>query len=112
MIWYLNINSIRHKIVLLTDICKTSPIVILCIDETKLDLSFSNAQVHLPDYQFPTFQRDRNSSRGRKIVYIRNEIIAERLTVSETQNTESICVEITINDTHKENLIQYQDLLK
>ena len=40
MIGYLNTNSIRNKIVQLTDICKTSPIEILCtdeIDETKLD---------------------------------------------------------------------------
>ena len=53
MIGYLNINSIRNEIVQLTDICKTSPIEILCIDETKLDSSFPNAQVHLPDYHFP-----------------------------------------------------------
>ena len=33
MIGYLNINSIRNKIVYLTAICKTSPLQILCIDE-------------------------------------------------------------------------------
>ena len=32
---YLNISSIRNKIVPLTDICKTSPIEIIRIDETK-----------------------------------------------------------------------------
>ena len=53
-------------------------------------------QVHLPDYQFPPFWRDRNSSGGGKIIYIRNGIIAKRLTAFETQNIESICVEITI----------------
>ena len=36
MIGYLNINSTRNKIVQLSDICKASPIEILCIDETKL----------------------------------------------------------------------------
>ena len=51
MTGYLNINSIRNKIVQLTDICKTTPIEILCIDETKLESSFPNAQVHLHDYQ-------------------------------------------------------------
>ena len=96
MIGYSNINSIRKKIEQLTDICKTSPIEILCIDETKLDSSFPNAQVHLPDYQFPPFWRNRNSSGGRKVVYIRDGIITKRLTVYETQNTESICIEITI----------------
>ena len=35
-----------------------------------------------------------NSSGAGKVVYIRIEIIAKRLTVYETQNTKSICVEI------------------
>ena len=58
--------------------------------------NFPNAQVHLPDYQFPPFRRDRNSSGGGKIVYICNGILAIRLTIYETQNKESICVGITI----------------
>ena len=35
MLECLNINSIKNKIVLLTDICQTSPIEILRRDETK-----------------------------------------------------------------------------
>ena len=92
----LNINSIKNKIVQLTNICKTSLIEILCIDKTKLESSFPNAQVHLPDYQFPAFRKDWTSSGGGKIDYIRNGIIAKRWTVYETQNTESIFVDITI----------------
>ena len=37
IIGYFNINSIRNKIVQLTDTCKTTLIEILCIDETNLD---------------------------------------------------------------------------
>ena len=48
------------------------------IDETTLDSSFPNEQVHLPDYQFLLFRRDRNSSGGGKRVSIRNGIIAKR----------------------------------
>ena len=66
MIGYLNVNIIRNKIVQLTGICKTFPTEILYIDETKFDSSFPNAQVHFPDYQFPPFQRDRNSSEEEK----------------------------------------------
>ena len=40
---------------------------------------------------------DQNSSGGGKIVCIYNGIIVKGLTVYETQNMESICVEITIN---------------
>ena len=79
----------------LTDICKTSPKEILCIDKTKLDSSFPNAQVHLPDHQFPPFWRDRNLSGGGKLVYIRSGITTKSLTVYETKNWESICAEIT-----------------
>ena len=55
-----------------------------------------NAQVHLPDIRFLPLWRDRNLLGGGKIVYMRDEIIAKRLAVYETQNIESICVEITI----------------
>ena len=68
---------------------------ILCIDKTKLDSSFPNAQAHLSDYQFPPFWRDQNLSGG-EIVYIRSGVTAKSLTIYETKNTESICVEITI----------------
>ena len=73
MIGYSNINSIGNKIVKLTAICKISLIEILCIDEK-------------PNHLFG----------GGKLVSIRNGIIANRLTVYETQNTESIFVEITV----------------
>ena len=75
MIGYLNINSIKNNIEQLTDICKISLVEILCIDGTKLDSILPKAQAHLPHYQFPLSRRDRNSSGGRKIHYIRNGIV-------------------------------------
>ena len=36
---YLNINSLSNKIDALRQICKISPLEILCVDETKLDSS-------------------------------------------------------------------------
>ena len=96
MIGYQNINYIRNKIVQLTYIGKASPKEILCIDETKLISSFPNVKVHLLDYQFHPFRRNRNFSGGGNIVNIRNGITAKRLTVYKTHNTESICVEISI----------------
>ena len=41
---YLNINSLRNKIISLREILLKAPIDILCIDETKLDDSFPDAQ--------------------------------------------------------------------
>ena len=84
-----NGKVIRNEIAQLADIRKTSPVEILCVDGTKLDSSFLNAQVDLADYRFPHFWRDQNPSGG-KIVYIRNGIIAKMITLYETQNMESI----------------------
>ena len=72
------------------------PLEILCIDKTKLHSISPNAQAHPPDYQFPPCQRDWISSGGEKIVCICNKIIGKSLTFYETQNTEIICVKITI----------------
>ena len=45
LIGYININSLREKIVSLREVLSKASIDILCIDETKLDASF-------PDHQF------------------------------------------------------------
>ena len=74
---YLNINSLGEKINHLPEICKESPIDILCVDETKLDSSSPDAQFQINDYQFPPFKRNRNKYRGGKIVYIRQGLIRQ-----------------------------------
>ena len=50
LIGYLNINSIRNKIVYLKVLLEKAPFDNLCIDETKLDSSFQNHLFHLADY--------------------------------------------------------------
>ena len=40
---YLDTNSLGEKISQLREICKESPIQILCLDETKIDSSYPNA---------------------------------------------------------------------
>ena len=68
---YLNINSIRNKILYLKELVSKAPIDIFCIDETKIDESFPNSQLFTENYQFPPYRRDRNSKGGSKIVYLR-----------------------------------------
>ena len=46
------------------EICKESPIDILCVNETKIDSSYPNAQFQINYYQFPPFRRDRNKYGG------------------------------------------------
>ena len=78
------------------------PVKNLCLDV------LYDAQVHLNDYQFPPFRRDRSSSGGEKKVYICKGIIAKKLTFYETQNTESICVEIFIKKRKWKTLFAYR----
>ena len=57
---YLNINSLRTKILNLKEILHKAAIGILCIDETKLDETFPDAQFMTENYQFSPFSGDRN----------------------------------------------------
>ena len=44
---YLNINSVREKIISLQEICLESSIDIFCVDETKLNASYPNSQFYI-----------------------------------------------------------------
>ena len=46
---YLNINSLGEKINHLLEICKDSPIDILCVDDIKLDSSYHDVQFQIND---------------------------------------------------------------
>ena len=94
---HLNINCLREKIISLPEICLKSFIDILCVDETKLDNSYPNAQFHIEGYQFPPFRRDRNKHGGGKMVFTRNGIIAKKLKSLEGKESETICIEVTIS---------------
>ena len=78
IIGYLNINRLRNKINGLRTICRKTQIQVLCIDETKLDESFPDAQFHIDGYQYPAFRKDRNKNGGGKIVYVKEGLIAKK----------------------------------
>ena len=94
---YLNINSLKNKIINLREVVDKVLIDILCIDETKLDDTFPDAQFKINNYQYPPFRRDRNSKGGGKIVYIRQGLISKRLSKFESKGIETICIELTIS---------------
>ena len=54
-IGYLNINSIRNKMISLKLLTEKILLDILCIDETKIDESFPDFQFEMENYQFPPF---------------------------------------------------------
>lgn len=103
-IGYLNINSLRgNKFSQLQEMCKMGAIDILCIDETKLTSEMPTSRFYIEGYQYPPIRRDRicssqNSYGGGKLVYIRNGFICKRLPDLETQNSETICIELSLRN--------------
>ena len=59
---------------------------VLCIDETKLDKSFPDAQFHIEGYQYLAFRKDRNKNGGGKILYVKEELICKRILEHENIN--------------------------
>ena len=96
IIVYLNINSLRNKIIDLREKMSKAFLVIVCIGKTKLDESFPVSQFLMESYhQFPPFRRDRNSKGGGKLGFVKNGLTAKR--VKETNLSGTICIEFTIS---------------
>ena len=102
---YLNINSLRgDKFTQLKEMLSYVKPEILCIDETKLTSDFPTAQFHIDGYHYPPFRRDRPQQisstyyGGGKIVYVKEDLISDRLEKYETLNAETICLNLTIQE--------------
>ena len=87
-----------NKIDALRQICKISPLEILCADETELGSSFPNSQFRIDGYIFPPYRRDRDNHGGGGIVFIREGLITKRLENLETKIFETICLELTVSN--------------
>ena len=70
IIGHININSLRNKFELLTEMVRDK-VDLLMIFETKLDSSFPNAQFYMKSY---SYRLDRNSKKGGIILYVREDI--------------------------------------
>ena len=97
IIGYLNINHLSSKIDYLREICSKSPIDVLCIVETKLDSSYTDAQFEIPGYQYPPYCKNLNKNVGGKIVFIREGLITKSLKAFEGDISEMICLEVMIS---------------
>ena len=89
---YLNINSLSNKIDALRQICKISPLEILCVDETKLDSSVPNSRFKIDGYIFPPYRRDRDNHGRGKMVFIREGLITKRLVNLESKLCIYVCM--------------------
>ena len=94
IIGHLNINSVRNKIHILSDIV-AGKIDIFLISETKIDDSFPNAQFLIHHYSEP-HRLDRNKNGGGLLLYVRKDITTKRLPLIITR-IECIITEIIIS---------------
>ena len=66
---YININTLKEKVIPLRDVLSNAPIDVLWVDEAKLDSNFLDHQFKFEGYQTRPFRRERNSKGGGKLVY-------------------------------------------
>ena len=78
MIGYLNINSLRNKIIDLREVLKHISLDYFVLSETKLDNSFSCAQFQISGYEIRA-RRDRNKYGGGLIEFVKKGLIWKRL---------------------------------
>ena len=72
LIGYLNINSLRNKIIDVRELIGRLQLDYFVISETKLDSSFPSAQFHIVDYEIKN-QRHRNNSGVGLIKFVKKE---------------------------------------
>ena len=96
LIGYLNINSLRNKIIAVPEMIGRLQLDYFVISETKLDSSSPSAQFHIGDYEIRN-RRDRDKSGGGLTEFLKKGIITKRLKDLETNLGETICIEIIIS---------------
>ena len=92
---YLNVNSLRHKVIDLRDRLKTVSVDVLGIAETKLDHPFPNAQFNIDGYRL--FRKDRNQHGGGLLAYVCADIPCRQIRTLDTNSTESITLELQLS---------------
>ena len=95
LIAYLNINSLRNKIIDHRKIISYLQLDYFVLSETKINNSFPSAQFDMSGYEIRA-KRDRDGMGGGIIEHVRRGVICKRLKDFETTRIESICSELVI----------------
>ena len=97
LLCYLNINSLRNKIVDLRYVLAQTGIELLAVSETKLIENFPDAQSYVEGYNFPPYRRDRNTNGGSLMVFTKTDLITGRIKELESTKIEIISLELTVS---------------
>ena len=93
---YLNINSLRNKVINIGETLKDLPLDYLVISETKLDENFPNAPFKLNGYEVRA-RRDGHKHGDGLIELVRQGFICERLKKYEPNCCECICSWLSVS---------------
>ena len=96
LIGYLNINSLRNKMVDVREVFTKLMFDYFVLSETKLDDSFPLQQFYINGFEIRN-RRDRDKHGGGLIEFVRSGFITNSLRDFETKISETICTEITIS---------------
>ena len=97
IIGYLNINSLRNKIVDPRQVLHENELDIITISETKLSYQFPNPQFNIEGFYNPAqLNKDRTIHWGGLVVNVKTGIPIKRVHKLEPANLEVLCFEITI----------------
>ena len=96
LIGYLNIKSLRDKIVDATEVFVKLQLDYFVLSETKLDDSFHSAQCYMENFEIRN-QRDRDKNGGGFIEFVRKGFITKKIKEYETKVSETIASEFTIS---------------
>ena len=77
LIAYLNINSLPEKIISFREIFKKMKIDVLCIDETKLDSSFTRHEPKIVGYQSQSLRREIETPREERKWFLFQEVLLQ-----------------------------------
>ena len=72
---YLNLNSLRYKIIDIREVLCEAQLEIIALNETKLNSEFPDAQVKIDGYHFPQFRKDHDENGGGLMIFVKNDII-------------------------------------
>ena len=84
LIGYLNINSLRSKIVDVREVFGKLQLDYFVLSEAKLDDSFPTAQFYIENFEIRNW-RDRDKNGGELIEFVRNGFITKKIKEYETK---------------------------
>ena len=96
LIRYLNINSLRNKIVDAREVFGKLQLDYFVLSKTKLDDSFPSAKFYIENFEIKN-RRDRNKNGGGLIEFVRKGFITKKINEYETKLSETIASEFTIS---------------